>query len=652
MDGRTLDENTLLAMQHHQAGRLDAAELLYRTVLQHAPNSPQALQMLGVLLHQRGKSDEGVELLEKAVSLEPNNVVSHLNMGLVFLAQRQRERAIACFETAVKIAPTHAMAHEKLGTALLAHGKPQEAINSLQQWVALAPQDPVAYGWLGSALDATGMHEAASIAFKRAVALNPNFALAYFNLGNAYRGMQRPAAALAPYRRAIELEPNMAQAHNNLAGALKDLGRLNETIVHYRKAAELRPDIACHYSNLLYSLHFLPEYDIQAIFEAHREYARRYEAPLANEIRPHPNDRSPERRLRIGYVSPDFKHHSMASNLVPLLEGHSHADFEIFCYASVAKPDSVTQRLRRTADVWRDIHGVADADAAELIRNDRIDILVDLTLHLADNRLLVFARKPAPLQVSYLGHPSTTGLSSIDYRITDHYLDPPGMNDEFYSEKCLRLPDCYWCYQRVDGSPDVNALPARTNGYITFGCLNNSSKISPMVIGLWSQILRAVPNSRLLVRANDCEGTKDFFVETGFPMERLALMSWRRTTFEYLKLYNLVDLGLDPYPYNGHSTTCDSLWMGVPVVSLAGRTAVSRGGLSILSNVGMPELVASTAEQYIEIAQQLATDLRRLESYRQTLRERLTRSPITDGVRFARNLEGLYRQIWRGRCGR
>ncbi len=648
-------EKIQTAMQHHQTGRLDEAESLYRQVLESDPAQPQALHMLGVLSHQRGKSEEGVRLIEKALTFDPNAPVLHNNLGLVFLAQEEFQRARTCFESAIRIAPAYAEAHRNLGNVLVKQGEPLNAINCFRQCIAQAPQNAPAYDNLGAALDALKKYDEAAAAYRRAVELNPNFAQAWYNLGNALLASRRQFESIEPYRRALQIEPNMARAHNNLAQALKGLARMRESIDHYRKAVEARPDIASTFSNMVYALHFLPDYDIKALDEEHREWARRFERPLASELKTHNNDRSPERRLRIGYVSPDFRNHSMASTLVPMLEGHAHEGYEIFCYADIPQPDDVTRRLRAAADVWRETHKLSPSELAELIRSDQIDVLIDLTLHLAENRLLVFARKPAPVQVSFLGHPGSTGLSNIEYRITDHYLDPPGLNDEFYPEKCLRLPDCYWCYERIGPSPEVSALPALEKGYITFGCLNNFTKVSPLVIGYWASIIRSVPRSRLLVLVNEGDpvsrNTTDLFAENGFPIDRLDVVS-RRAPVEYLKLYHRVDLGLDPYPYNGHSTTCDSLWMGVPVVSLAGRTAVSRGGLSILSNAGLPDWAKHTPEDYIAAAVEKSSDLASLAQLRGRLRQQFQCSPVMDGPRFARNLEALYRQVWREWCAR
>jgi predicted O-linked N-acetylglucosamine transferase (SPINDLY family) len=312
----------------------------------------------------------------------------------------------------------------------------------------------------------------------------------------------------------------------------------------------------------------------------------------------------------------------------------------------------MTDRLRQSADVWRDIVGWSDALVADRVRQDRIDIAVDLTLHGGDNRLLVFARKPAPVQVTYLAYCSSTGLSTIDYRLSDPYLDPPGMDESVYSERTIRLPETYWCYQPIGAPPEVNALPALEQGHITFGGLNNFCKVSEPALAAWAKLLRAVPHAHLLLHAH--EGAHRQWVRERLKGEGLEPARVRFAGFmpmeRYFALYRQIDIALDTFPCGGGTTTCDALWMGVPVVSLVGQTAVGRGGLSILSNVGLPELAARSAEEYVRIASELAHDLPRLSRLRKTLRQRMAQSPLMDAPRFARHIEAAFRQMWRQWC--
>jgi predicted O-linked N-acetylglucosamine transferase (SPINDLY family) len=433
---------------------------------------------------------------------------------------------------------------------------------------------------------------------------------------------------------------------------MQEQGNADEAFACYRRALELNPYDAGTHSNLVYLLNFRPGCDAQAIYEEHRLWNQRHAGPFAKSIQSHSNDRSPDRRLRVGYVSADFRSHPVGRFLLPLLETHDHSDFEIFCYASQYVSDRITQRCRASADVWRNVFGLSDEQLTNVIRQDRIDILVDLTMHMANNRLLVFARKPAPVQVTYLAYCGTTGLRTMDYRLTDPYLDAQGQTQGFYSEQSVWLPETYWCYLPVDDTPPVSGLPALLAGHVTFGCLNNFCKVTAPTLAAWIALLQAAPGTRLVLHAQTGghrDRVRDCFAQHHVSPERVTFVR-QLPTADYFRLYEQIDVALDPFPYGGGTTTCDALWMGVPVVSLAGQTAMGRGGLSILSNVGLNELVAYDSEQYARIAVDLASDLQRLSALRATLRERMQHSPLMDAPRFARNVESAYRMMWRHCC--
>ncbi|MGD0390621.1 MAG: tetratricopeptide repeat protein, partial [Tepidisphaeraceae bacterium] len=489
-------------------------------------------------------------------------------------------------------------------------------------------------------------------AYRQAIRLKPDYTEAHNNLGNVLKDIGQLDQAVASFRHAIRLKPDLAEAHNNLANALKDMGQLDETIASYRQAIRLKPDYASAHSNLIYTLQFHPGYDAKMIYEEHRRWNQQHAEPLRKFIQPHPNNRNPDRRLRIGYVSPDFRQHVVGQNLSPLLREHDHGQMEIFCYSNLVRADTLTGQFRSYADVWRSIVGLSDSQAVDLIRQDRIDILVDLALHMANSRLAVFAHKPAPVQATFAGYPGSTGLDTIDYRLTDPYLDPPGLNDQFYSETSIRLPDSFWCYEPVVTELAVNPLPAQTAGHVTFGCLNNFCKVNEPVLRLWAQVLKTVDRSRLMIlcpEGNHRQALQDLLQREGISPDRIELVA-ARPRLQYLELYHRIDLGLDSFPYNGHTTSLDSCWMGVPVVTLVGQTVVGRAGLSQLTNLGLPELIAQTPQQYVQIATDLAEDLPRLAELRRTLRPRMQASPLMDAPRFARNIEAAYRQMWRNWC--
>jgi predicted O-linked N-acetylglucosamine transferase (SPINDLY family) len=406
------------------------------------------------------------------------------------------------------------------------------------------------------------------------------------------------------------------------------------------------------HSNLIYTLLFHLRHDPGTISEEHHRWNLQFAEPLRQFFPPHSNDRDPERRLRIGYVSPDFRHHPVGRFVKPLLEAHHHSKTEIYAYASVKRADSLTARLKTSVDVWRDVLSMNDEALARQIREDEIDILVDLTQHMEDNRLPVFARKPAPVQVAWLGYPGSTGLKAMDYRLTDAWMEPEGAAWSASVEEPVRLPDSWFCFDPFGEYPERGELPAHRKGHVTFGSLNNVGKLNETVFMLWINILSAVDGSKLLLicpAGETRDRVRHFFQSHGIGAERLELVE-KRPFAEYLRLYQSIDIGLDPFPYSGGTTTCDAMWMGVPVVALCGKLGVSRITLSILSTVGLPELIASSQEEYVKIAKDLAMDLSRLAILRATLRERMKTSALMDAPRFARNIEQAYRQMWRTWC--
>jgi predicted O-linked N-acetylglucosamine transferase (SPINDLY family) len=434
----------------------------------------------------------------------------------------------------------------------------------------------------------------------------------------------------------------------NLGNALKCSGRIEEAMALYREGARLFPNEIRESSNYLYSMHFDPSRGSEQIHAEHAAWGRALElaVPAATG---HANDRSSERCLRIGYVSPYFRSHVVGHNLLPLLRRHDHSQYRIYCYSDTRNPDEMTAAFRRGADVWRDTARLSDADLAAQVSQDRIDVLVDTVMHMDGVRLGTFARKPAPVQVTWLAYPGSTGLTRMDYRITDPVLDPPGETNDFYTERSIRL-ESFWCFESPVGSPAVNAPPAEKNGYITFGCLNSFSKINDAVLEVWREILAAVPDSRLVLRPPKGKITARVREKLGADPARVIGLPYE-SRLKYFKLYQGIDLALDPFPYTGHTTTLDSLWMGVPVITLPGPTIVSRGSLSILTHLGLMELAAGTKAGYVALAVALARDMGRLRSLRAGLRERLQRSVLMDANRFVQQAESAYRAVWRKWCG-
>jgi predicted O-linked N-acetylglucosamine transferase (SPINDLY family) len=497
-----------------------------------------------------------------------------------------------------------------------------------------------------------GLWDAAADSYRRALQLDPKNSSAAAGLGNVLLAKMDLDGAVAAYRRTLELQPDSVEAFNRLGIALKEQGLIDESLDCCESAINLRPNSAAIHSNLIYLLSFHAGYDPVELSRQQARWNERHAAPLKELIRTHDNDRSPNRRLKIGYVSPHFCRHAVGQKIFPLLSEHDHKQFEICCYSSVGRPDAFSELLRRHADVWRDVADRDDESLAEIIRGDGIDILVDLSLHTVGNRLLVFARKPAPVQATYLGYCGSTGLKTIDYRLSDPQLDPPDMDLSVYSEQTLRLPDTYWCYACAGRAPEPAQPPSERAGYVTFGCLNNFAKVSPGSLDLWAEILSALPRSRMIIHshpASHLDGVRQRFAAGGVSADRLEFVGGQPWT-QYIQTYGRIDVALDPFPYGGGITTCDALWMGVPVVSLAGQTAVGRGGKSLLSNIGLSELAARRPRQYVQTAITLAESPARLAELRRTLRHRMLTSPLMNARRFARNMENAYRQMWKQWC--
>jgi protein O-GlcNAc transferase len=628
-------------------GQLDEAVAAHRQAVAFNPDLPEGHNNLGSALKDRGQHDEAIAAFRKAIALRPAYVEAHSNLGNALRDAGQFDEAIAAFRRTIALSPNYAEVHGNLGVALIDSGQLDEAIAEFRRTIALNPNLIEAHMNLGNALKDKGQLDEAIAVFRQAITLRPTFPQAHNNLGNALKDAGQPDAAITAYQQAIALDPNLPETHNNLGNALTSKGQLDEAIAACRRAIALRPSYCEAHSNLILALHYHPAYDAHALAEEHHRWNREHAEPLRPFLRPHENNRDGDRRLRIGYISPDFRDHAVGRFLLPLLRHHDHAAYQIVCYSDVHFEDAMTDRLRANADEWHKIAGLSDERVAEKIRLDQIDILVDLAAHTAGNRLRVFALKPAPVQATYLAYCSSTGLETIDFRLSDPNLDPPG-DESFYSEQTIRLPDTYWCYQSIDPSPDVAPPPALSQGAVTFGCLNNFCKVSPPALDLWIKLLAANPTSRLLLYAPDGSHrrrVRDLLNREGIEDRRLTFLD--RVSFtDYFKLYDQIDIALDPFPYNGGTTTCDALWMGVPVVTLRGRTAVGRGGASILTNVGLPDLIAPTPHEYVQIAAALANDLPRLAELRRTLRPRMQASPLMDAPKFTRNVEAAYQQMW------
>ena len=676
-----------LGNTHYEMGAADQAIVAYRRALWLDPRHAEAQNNLGNALQLAGRTDEAIEAFHQAIRLRSDNAEAHYNLGTALQKQSRFDEAAQAYRQAIKLRPQLIEAHNNLGLLLQRAGQVTEAIECFRAASNSGTAPPAVHNNLGNALMSLGQFADAEAAFHAALELDPHCVEALNNLGTALHKLGRPAEAIQCYRQALGLRPDSPQIFNNFANvlkevgwldeaiacydralalrpddaefyynlgnALKDAGQLDAAIAAYRRAMELRPDYATAHSALLYAMHFHPQHSAMELSAEHREWNDRHAQALVRWAGAHANDRSPDRRLRIGYVSPDLRDHVVGRFLLPLLAHHDCGRFEVFCYADVTRPDAMTEKLRSHADVWRSTVGLSDQRLADLVREDHIDILVDLTMHMGGSRLLTFARKPAPVQVTYLAYCSTTGLSAMDYRLTDPHLDPPEFEDGRYTERSVHLPRTYWCYRPAEDAPEISPLPMLANGYVTFGCLNNFCKVTAPTLETWRELLFALPDSRLILHA--LEGTHrqracEFFAAGGVDPQRIEFVGFLPTA-QYLQQFSRIDIALDPFPYGGGTSTCDALWMGVPVVSVAGQTAVGRGGVSILTNVGLPELVARDVQEYRQIAVDLAGNPDRLSHLRATLRPRMQASPLMDEAGFAQDVETAFRLMWKNWCG-
>jgi predicted O-linked N-acetylglucosamine transferase (SPINDLY family) len=607
------------AWQSYNQGDLQRAETIYRQVLSAEPNRLDALHFMGLITSQTGRPSESIEYWNAVLRLVPGLAAGHHNLGNVLADLQRFPEAVHCYQQALQLDPTLPGTYNSLGNALAALGQLADAENVLRQALRLRPQYAEGFANLALVLWKQGRLDEAVALSQESLRLKPDYINAYVLLGN--------------YR--------------------KDQGRLDEAIAAYRAALAIAPDAAYIHSNLIVTLHYHPDFDVQAISSECKRWNQQHAEQYTRYIQPHTNDVNPDRRLRVGYVSPHFGNHIDSLFTVPLLSNHDHEAVEVFCYADIVGNDPLTHRLRECSDVWRTTIGLSDQQLADLIRADQIDVLVDLESHMGSNRLLMFARKPSPVQVSWLGSIGTTGLSTMDYRLTDPYLDPPGLFEQFYSEKSIRLPETFWCYCPMEDALPVSPLPASHNGFITFGCLNNFCKINIGCLKLWSEIMRQAPQSRLILLAPQGTTRERVVVEfetTGVARSRLEFLDWLPRP-EYLQQYNRIDICLDPLPCNGHTTSLDSLWMGVPLVTLVGtQTPFGRAGWSQLCNLCAGDLAADSPAQYVLRATELADDLSRLTELRRTLRPRMEQSPLMNSKRFAANMEHVFRQMWQQWC--
>lgn len=649
------EEKLAEALALHQQGQLADAEPIYREVLASAPEHPTALSLLGTVFLQTGRDEDAADFLERAVALKPDEPGWFGNLGVVLRKLERYPEAATALQQALELKPDSAETLANLGLVQHQLGEFVAAIESFQQAIALRPTLTGPHINLGNTYLHLEHYQEAAECFRRVIALQPKHVIAHTNLGMAlFRDKQLQAAERA-FDEAIALVPDRTEAWIGRGMALRDQGRMEEAISANERVLALDPKNVEGYQGLIFTRNYLSRgTPADALADALGFNAMLTRGPVA----PHLNVPEPDRILRVGFVSADLRTHPVGQFFGHLLGRFDREQLHVTAFANQSGSDHSTLAMKEKADAWHVINKLTDVEAEALIRDERIDILVDLSGHTGGNRMKLFARKPAPVQATWLGYSGTTGLAEIDYIIADDSIIPPN-DTAYYSEEPIRLPTSYLCYAPPAFSgmtPQVAPPPVLKNGYVTFGTYNNLSKISDATVACWAEVLKAVPTSRLLLKSKVL-GTDDGrkvmearFAAHGIGAGRLLLKSSTPSHLLHFQSYEEMDIALDPFPYNGTTTTCDAFWMGVPLVTLVGDRFISRVGTSLVRTVGLGDLAAETVEDYVAIARRLAEDIPRLTSMRARLRQDMMASPLGDAPRFVRDLETVFRTMWRRWC--
>ncbi|MAI11948.1 MAG: hypothetical protein CBD27_08290 [Rhodospirillaceae bacterium TMED167] len=643
-------------LQQHQRGAFEAAEQIYQGVLDDDPGNADACHFLGLIAHHRQNFKAAVTLIQQAIAGDRARPTFHFNLGAAQLALGEAEAARDSYQEAAALKPDWPEAHFNAGSLAGQMNDAEHALPALTRAIALRENYAEAHASLAAVLNMLERPNDAKVCAEKAVRLDPELAEAWTNLGNAEDKLGELSAAETAHRKSIQVNPAYASGYYNLGNTFADMWRQAEAIRYFRKALDIAPGFENAQDNLLLNLLYDPDATEASLFQESRACEKQLSLPAAQAH--HTNGREPDRPLRIGYVSPDFRTHSCAYFLETLFTHHDRTQFVILAYANVSQPDKTSSRFQELVDHWRDISGISDEMAVKLIRADEIDILVDLAGRSKNHRLGIFRRKPAPIQMSWLGYPGTTGVPAIDYRITDAAADPIGPADDHHTETLLRLDGGFHCYTPPDPSPEPGPGPVNQNGYVTFGSFNNLAKVSEHTISVWSEILRQTPQSVLLLKSLLLSNQKtqetilNVFNAEGIDANRIRLIGWIPQSETPLAAYHQIDIALDTFPYNGTTTTFEAIWMGVPVVTVTGNRHAGRVGASLLGALELNDFVAKTPADYIAACTTLARDTGKLNSLRSGLRLRLQKSTLMNGAVFAGKMENALRQTWQDWCAR
>ncbi len=643
----TAHEIGLLGELLLSVGRIGDAVARLESAAGLQPESAELQGALGAALEKKGDLDAAESRYRRSIALKPDLAEARNNLGHLLIIRRRLPEAVTELRRAIELRPVFPQAHHNLALAYTGLGQVDDALAHYRKALEQEPRYPEAWESLGRVLMDLRQYPAAVTAFGNLVALKPTSS-GYLLLSNAHGGLEDLDASITAAAKAVELAPQSADAHEALGTELHYAALTEPALLEFHRAMELNPRQQSAHSKLLYAMLMHDRFTPEQILPEHAEWGRQHTGSIVPLRRPR-NQRSPDRRLRIGYISPNFRNQAVAVFVLPIFRHHDKSAVEIFAYSDVAVPDANTATFQSLADRWLDTAAMTDEQLAKKIREDRIDILVELTGHIGKGRLGALAYKPAPIQISYIGYQGTTGVAAVDYVLTDDWTDPIGA-EKNYVEKPFRLPGSFFCYQPPGDAPLVSPPPLGQTGHVTFGCLNAVNKATPRAVALWAAVLSKVPGSKMMVLSTRCKATNEQllagFAAGGITGDRIQLLP-RTSPQDYYRRYNQIDLALDPLPFNGHTTTCDAAWMGVPTITLSGQIYAHRYGGSVLRNLNLPDLVTESEDSYVQAAVALANDRSRLQQLRATLRHTMQMSLITDGPAFTSNLEQAYRQMWK-----
>jgi predicted O-linked N-acetylglucosamine transferase (SPINDLY family) len=642
-----ISEILLKAIQSHKDGHHEQAISLYQKVLDMAPENTDALHFLGIVYCELKNYEVGIKLIKKAIEIFPNYYLYHLNLGHIFYKQKQFQNAIHHYQKSLELEKKNADIHCHIATCYVKLQDHPLAIKYYNSAIQINPLMYQAHFELGLVLEKTGQLENACKHYQKASLINPDASEPYYNIGQIFNKAYRFLKSISYFKAAIKRNPLNFEANKAIACAFANIAEIEEAMIHYRRVIQIKPDNRLAQNAYLTTLNFHPDLSPEFITS---EYYRLSEKDNQKQYESLPLKYSRSERIRIGYLSPDFRLHPMAFYVETLIKHYNRNKFEVVCYNDTHTPDNITEYFSKLPERWYNTADMCDEELIKLIKKNKIEILIDLAGRSLGNRLTVFSQKPAPIQMTYVGFKNTTGLKAIDYKITDKWADPPGKTEHLHSEKLLRLSCSHVCYTPPQWTGNsVSQLPKLQNKYITFGSLTNFERINKTVLGLWRNILHNIPNAHLVIQSKPFyeEAFKEiiykFFLDNHIIRERIKLVPFSSMK-EHLDLYNEIDIALDTFPDNGSCTTCHALWMGVPVICLEGTSYAGRVGVSILSNLGHEEWIAKTYNEYIQIAIKLSQDTGQLMDIRKNLRNEI-RLTIGNSKRFMQSLEAAFLNV-------